>query len=180
VNHLLVRIQPGQSAAAIDMIKQKWEAFFPTQPFDYGFLTDSYDWYYRVLDKIYAVMIFFSVLGILLACMGIFALATFLAEQKTKEIGIRKVLGDSTMGIMMRINFTMIKYVIIAWLIIVPFFFFTGTGSGFTQFFPYWGVHGPWIHIKTFILVFVLTIVSVSYHAVKAATANPVESLRYE
>ncbi|MBN2009422.1 ABC transporter permease [candidate division KSB1 bacterium] len=180
VNHMLIRIEPGQTTQALAAIRHTWESFYPNQPFEYGFLANSYDWYFRILDKVYAVMIFFATLGIALACMGIFALATFLAERKTKEIGIRKVLGDSTMGIMMRINYDMIKYVLIAWLFLFPYLYFTSFGEGPTMFFPYWGVNGSWIHIKTFILVFAISIVSVSYQAIRAATANPIESLRYE
>jgi putative ABC transport system permease protein len=178
LNYILVRIQPERKTEALQYIQNTWQTLFPNHPFEYSFLADSYDFYYRNVSKTQEFLGFFSLLAILLACLGIFALATFTVERKTKEIGIRKVLGDSTIRIIARLNAEILRTVGIAILCVVPLVIYEG--DFMDQFFPYKTDMSIFIYFEAVILVYVFAILSISYQAIRAATANPVEALRYE
>lgn len=178
LNHILIRVRPGKLSSTLDFIQEKWKTIYPNHPFQYDFLEDRYDIYFRTLDNVIEVLTFFAVLAILLACLGIFALAAFIAERRTKEIGIRKVLGDTTPGIVARLNFELLKYVFIAILFIIPYTYLTK--DLLSMFLPYMKSVDYFIYLKATALVFVIALLSISYQSIKSALANPVEALRYE
>ncbi|MGE5859409.1 MAG: ABC transporter permease, partial [Ignavibacteria bacterium] len=123
-------------------------------------------------------VMFFSILAVLLASMGTYALTAFVSERRTKEIGIRKVLGDSTLGIIFRLNTEILKYILFSVLFFIPVIFFVK--DYFRSFFPYLSEIDNFIYIKAILIVFAVALISTSYQSIKSALANPVESLRYE
>jgi putative ABC transport system permease protein len=109
LNYILVRLSPGSTQKLLKYIQMKWEQLYPAYPFTYTFLETEYDLYFRILERIIDNVMFFSILAVLLACLGTYALTAFVSERRTKEIGIRKVLGDSTLGIIFRLNTEILK-----------------------------------------------------------------------
>ena len=178
INHILVRVSPQSINGALEFIKAKWASVFPDHPFQYDFLERKYDLYMKTIGKIIDILSFFAILAVTLACLGIFALAAFISERKTKEIGIRKVLGDTTFGIVFKLNFELLKYVLIASLLIIPYAYFMK--DFLSMFLPYMADINYFIYVEALLLVFILALLSISYQAIKAAIANPIESLRYE
>lgn len=178
LNYLLVRIKPEIMQHSIDYIKGTWIELYPNHPFDYSFLEHSYDYYFRVLEKVLQIFFYFTFLAILIACLGIFALATYTAEHRTKEIGIRKVLGATTFGIILKLNKEIIKLVIIA--IILAWLFMQIPFLDPHMFLPYFSGIKFTIYLKSALLVVLIALVTISYQSIKTAMANPVDSIRYE
>ena len=178
LRYILVRARPGKTAAALESVRETWKRIFPDQPFEYKLLEDEYDRYFRTLEKVRQIITVFSILAVLLACLGIFALAAFIAERRTKEIGIRKVLGDTTPGIVFRLNFQLLKYVLFAVVFLVPLIFLGRNVMG--SFLPYTVKISWFLHVKAALLVFVVAWLSISYQSIRSALANPSDSLRYE
>ncbi|MGE5810031.1 MAG: ABC transporter permease [Ignavibacteria bacterium] len=178
LNYILVRLSPGSTHKLLKYIQMKWEQLYPEYPFTYTFLETEYDLYFRILERIIDNVMFFSILAVLLACMGTYALTAFVSERRTKEIGIRKVLGDSTLGIIFRLNTEIFKYILFAVLFFIPAIFFVK--DYFRSFFPYLSEIDNFIYIKSMLIVFAVALMSTSYQSIKSALANPVESLRYE
>ncbi|MBN2519343.1 MAG: ABC transporter permease [Bacteroidales bacterium] len=178
LNHILIRIKPEQVPVTIDFIREKWKDLYPNYPFQYSFLEDSYDKYFRNIEKVVEVLSFFSVIAIILACLGIFALAMYITEQRRIEIGIRKTFGDTMMGIVLRLNKELLKYVLIATVFVIPYAYLTK--NLLQGFLPYLDKTNYFIYIKGIVLVFIVALFSISYQSVKSALANPVDSLRCE
>lgn len=178
INHILIRVRPGRLSSAIGLIQNKWEMIYPDAPFSYDLLEPHYDLFVVILKKIADDMSFFSGIAILLACLGIFALTAFISEQRTKEIGIRKILGDTTAGILWRLNYRLLKYVLIAMVLFLPLTYFSR--DYFRQYLPYTTSIDYFLYIKGLLLVLGVALCSVFYQSFKSALANPVESLRYE
>lgn len=178
INYILIRVTQGSMQKSLKYIRVIWERLYPEHPFTYTQLETEYDRYFRILEKILSNVTFFSILAILLACLGIYALTAFMTERRTKEIGIRKVLGDSTFGIVFRLNAGMLKYVLFSCLLFIPTTFFLK--ENFESFFPYLAEIDKVIYVKAVIIVFVVAVLSISYQSIKSAIANPIESLRYE
>jgi putative ABC transport system permease protein len=178
LKQIIVRVRQGQISNTLPIIQEQWKTVNPNHPFRYQILEDKYDTYFRTLQEVIDVLTFFSTLAIILACLGIFALATFIAERRTKEIGIRKVLGESTLGVVFLINFELLKYVLIAICLIFPYIYFTR--DLLSHFLPYMGDMNYFIYGTATALVFIISLISISYQSIRAATADPVEALRYE
>jgi putative ABC transport system permease protein len=162
----------------VGQIENKWKAMAPSMPFSYRFMDDSFDDMYRSEQRVGKIAIIFSVLAILIACLGLFGLATFIAEQRTKEIGIRKVLGASVQGIVQLLSKDFVKLVAIAFVIAVPagWFFM----NKWLEDFVYRINMSWWIFAAAGITVLIVALVTVSFQAIKAALTNPVKSLKTE
>ncbi len=162
----------------IDFAEEKWKKLYPGIPFDYFFLDDSFELQYEKEDMLCSLFSVFSFLGIFIAGLGLLGLAAYTAEQRTKEIGIRKVLGSSSIGVITLLTKDFIRLVMIAIIISLPIAYICG--NWWLQNFAYrinldWF---PFMVASTMVLLF--SGIIVIYQAVNAATANPVESLRYE
>jgi putative ABC transport system permease protein len=147
-------------------------------PFEYSFLDRDFDNLYVNEKQTRKLFVIFSILAIFIACLGLFGLASFIADRKTKEIGIRKVLGASVPSIMgqMSLNFT--KWVILSNIIAWPLAWFIM--SRWLQNFPYRIDIGIWIFIGSGFLALIIALFTVSYQAIKSALANPADALRCE
>ncbi|NIM89861.1 MAG: FtsX-like permease family protein [Candidatus Aminicenantes bacterium] len=176
--YLSVRIAPENIPRTLAFIQGEWSRFSPAYPFEYSFLDEDFDRLYRTDQKVGRIIGLFSTLAIFVACLGLFGLASFSAEQRTKEIGIRKVLGASVSGIVLFFSREFTKWVLAANLIAWPVAYFVM--NKWLQHFAYRTKIGFGIFVLSALLTFVIAFVTVSYQSIKAAVANPVDSLRYE
>ena len=164
-----------------DVLKQvenKWKAMAPGMPYSYRFLDDAFNEMYSSEQKIGKIILIFSTLAILIACLGLFGLSTFIAEQRTKEIGIRKVLGSSVSGIVQLLSKDFIRLVAIAFVIAAPLAWWAM--NKWLQDFANRTSISWWIFLLAGMLAFVIAIATVSFQAIKAALMNPVKSLKTE
>ena len=159
-------------------IEDKWKSIAPGFPFSYQFLDESFDNMYRQERRVGQIAISFAVLAILIACLGLFGLATYMAEQRTKEIGVRKVLGASVQNITTMLSKEFVVLVLIAALIAFPLAWW-GMHS-WLQDFAYRVSIGWWVFVLAAAIAFLIALVTVSFQAIRAAVANPVDSLRDE
>jgi len=159
-------------------VKHNWENFVSKQPLEYSFLDEDFENLYEAEQRSGKVFIIFSILAIFIACLGLFGLVSFSVSQRTKEIGIRKVLGSSILKIFLLLSKENIKLVIIASIIACPIAYFFV--KNWLQNFYYRVDINPLIFIFTIVIISIIAIITISYHAITAATKNPAESLRYE
>ena len=176
--YIAVRLGPGNISETMTSLEKKWKELDSTGTFDYAFLEDSLIAQYRAEERLSKIFTYFSILAIFIACLGLFGLASFTAEQKTKEIGIRKVLGAPVSGLIFFLSKEFTKWVIAANLIGWPIAYFLM--QKWLQNFAFRISIGIGIFLLAAILALLIALVTVSYQSLKAALANPIESLRYE
>ena len=150
----------------------------PGEPFDYYFMEDAFNNTYQSERRLGNIFIIFTVLSLLIACLGLFGLAAFNAEKRIKEIGVRKVLGASVSQISMRLTIDFLKLVGIAILISLPLGWFVM--NKWLEDFTY-RINIPWwVFLLAAFLAILISVLTVSYQSIKAAIVNPVKSLRSE
>jgi len=177
-NTISVRIRPGDIWGTIGFIQQKWGEIFPGEQFEYSFLDSRINLLYRSESRMRSIFLIFSILSIFVACLGLFGLAAFTAEERTKEIGVRKVLGASTANILLLLSKEFSKWVLIANLIAWPVAYYMM--NRWLQNFAYQASIGLWPFLFSALLALIIALFTVSYQSVKAALADPVDCLRYE
>jgi putative ABC transport system permease protein len=173
-----VKIKAADMASAITGVKKTWKEFTPDYPIEYKFLDDNFDQMYHSEEKLKSLLWIFTAIAIFVGCLGLFGLAAYTAERRKKEVGIRKVLGASSAGLVMLLSKDFIKLVLISLLIASPVAWYFM--NRWLEDFAYrinisWGVF-----ILAGSLTIIIALVTVSLQAIKAAVANPVESLRNE
>ncbi|MEP0984418.1 ABC transporter permease [Ekhidna sp.] len=178
IKYVAVKIDGNQLQTALQDLEKAWISVLPDRPFDFFFLDDRLNDSYKSEQKLSSITLVFSLLAILVACLGLFGLATFSVEQRTKEIGVRKVLGISTSQIMMLLSKEFMMLIIMAFLIAIPFsyYFLNEWLNGFAfriniQVWPF---------IIAGAITFIISVSTVAYHAMRASYINPVETLKYE
>jgi putative ABC transport system permease protein len=176
--YLLVKISSSGVESTIDYIKETWSRFDPGHPFDYFFLDDNFDKVYQKEKNTLQVFSYFALIAIIISCMGLFGLASFIAEQKTKEIGIRKVLGASIPSIAGLLSKDFLKLVLISNIIAVPVAYWAA--SKWLEDFAYRIDISIWIFLFAGAAAFLIALVTVSWQSIRAAMSNPVDSLKYE
>ncbi len=172
------KIKPDNIAGLIKSIEAKWKTFAPEMPFSYRFMDESFARMYTAEQRIGKIALIFSVLAILIACLGLFGLATFIAEQRTKEIGIRKVLGASVNGLVRLLSKDFLKLVLIAFVLAAPLAWWSM--NTWLQDFAYRITLSWWIFLLAIVVALFIALATVSYQAIKAAITNPVKNLRTE
>lgn len=177
-SYYAVKVKSENISGTIDNIKEKFKKFSPDYPFRYFFLDESVNSMYQSEQKLGDILYFFTFIAIFISCLGLFGLVSNTAEQKTKEIGIRKVLGASVSEILFQLSKEFIRWVLVANLIAWPVSYFVM--NRWLQNFAYRANLGPDTFIFSALLALVIALLTVSYQSIKAATANPVDSLRYE
>jgi putative ABC transport system permease protein len=177
-SELAVRIRPENIPQTIAFLKKTYEQYNPRHPFDFSFLDDSFNRIYQEEQKFGFMFRVFSFLAIFIACLGLYGLASFTVERRTKEIGIRKVLGASVSGIFMFLSRGLSKWVLLANIIAWPVAYYLM--DRWLQNFAYRIGLSVWIFMLSGLAAFLIALLTVSYQSIKAATANPVDSLRYE
>lgn len=178
-NAYSIKITPHDIQNTRNFIAQKFKSFFPGSPVDFKFLSENLDKEtLDIVSQIVETVAFFAILTIFIASIGLFGLVSFMAEQRTKEIGIRKVLGASINQILKLLTVDFFKLLVIANLIGLPVAYFVT--KGFIQDFAYRITFQPWMFLLTIFLALGIAMISVSYVAIRASNKNPVEALRYE
>jgi putative ABC transport system permease protein len=172
------KVNTSAIASLIGEVRNQWTALAPGVPFSYRFLDDSFNEMYQSEEQVGKIAMIFSVLAILISCLGIFGLATYIAEQRTKEIGIRKVLGATIQGIVGLLSADFMKLVAIAFLIAAPFAWWIM--NKWLQDFVYRVRFSWWIFLAAGLAALLIALMTVSIQAVRAAMANPVQSLKSE
>jgi len=177
-NILYARFSGTEMKSVIESMQTNWDKLAPGEPLQYSFLDEDFDALFRAEQRLGQVFTIFTVVAIFIACLGLFGLAAFMAEQRTKEIGVRKVMGASIFGITTLMSKEFAKLVLIAFVLAI---------------FPAYYVMDQWLNdfanrvdidIWVFVIsgvsAFVIAWLTVSYQSLKAARINPVKSLRYE
>lgn len=177
-NYLLVKINAGQVSGALSFIKTKWKAFDPNGGFEYSFLDEDFSRLYRAEERMESIFSVFTLLTLFIACLGLFGLVSFIVEQRTKEIGIRKVMGASVSGLVLLFSKEFALLILAANIIAWPLAFVAM--NRWLHDFAYRVDIGWQIFALAGILALVIALMTVGYQAIRAAVANPVESLRYE
>ena len=172
------RIKPEHAAGTMAYLKQVTEKHAPDYPFEYRFLDDTIDGLYRFVDRMGNVLSCFTLMAVFISCLGLFGLASFTAERRTREIGIRKALGASAPSIASLLSRAFIRLVILANIIAWPVAYYAM--DIWLRNFAYRIHLGVGIFALSGALVLAVGLASVSYQAVKTALANPVDALRYE
>ena len=176
-NNILVRFE-GSSKDVLTATEKLWKENAPGEPFEYTFLDENYDELFRAEQRLGTIFSLFTALAIFIACLGLFALASFMAEQRTKEIGIRKAMGATIFNLTGLLSREFTKLVGISFLLaIFPSYYFMGK---WLNGFAYREEMSVWIFVVAGVLSLLIAWITVSYQALKAAIADPVKSLKYE
>ena len=175
---ILTRIRQDQMEESLHFLETKWKEILPDKSFNYFFLDETYDRQFRRIERSRNIFSYFTFLAIFIACLGLLGMASFTAEKRTKEIGIRRVMGASTSGVVGLLSKELIVLVLTANLVAWPAAFFWT--RGWLQGFPYRIGITLIPFVLSALLVVIISFLTIAYQAVKAATADPVESLRYE
>ncbi|TPE44385.1 ABC transporter permease [Pontibacter mangrovi] len=174
---LLARINARANVAAtLKNMERVWQNHFPEYPMDYHFLDESFQQQYRAEAKMLTIFTYFSILTIIVACLGLFGLSSYTAEQRTKEIGIRKVLGSTVTGIVLLLSRHFAMLVLLAVALAVPITWYSM--HVWLQDFAYRTEISWWLFATAGLVSMLIALLTVSFHAIKAATADPVKALR--
>src|SRR5688572_1712336 len=179
VNVINIRLSPNSGVGtALNKIEDVFKEYNPQAPFEYKFADEQYATKFATEERIGKLAGFFAILAILISCLGLFGLASFIAEQRTKEIGIRKVLGATILGIWQLLSKEFLLLVFISLLIALPISYYFM--KNWLQNYEYRTEISWWILAVVVLSTLLITILTVSFQAIKAAMTNPVKSLRTE
>lgn len=177
-SYLSIRVLPQNIPEAISFVGKTWQNMVPQYPLDYFFLETSFEKMHNTDRKLSEIFSTFSILAIFVACLGLFGLTAFTAEQKTKEIGIRKVLGASALNIYLLLSRDFLKWVTVANIMAWPIAYYIM--HKWLQGFAFRAKIGWEIFLLSAGFALIISILTISFQSIKAARANPVDSLRYE
>ena len=178
IRDISVRIKPGDVGRTLNFIQQKWEGLFPGEQFEYSFLDSRINQLYESEKKMQDLCVIFSALSILVACLGLLGLVSFTAELRTKEIGIRKVLGASTGSVIVLLSKEFIKWILLANIVAWPLAWFMM--NKWLQNFAYKTNIGWIVFVLAGFVTMAIAIFTFIFQTVRTAGAKPVYSLRYE
>ncbi|HET6766234.1 MAG TPA: FtsX-like permease family protein, partial [Chitinophagaceae bacterium] len=176
--NVIVKTEKGKAKQAIASMEKVFRKFNPGFPFKYYFTDDEIAKNYKAEHTVSKLSWYFAFLAIFISCLGLFGLVTFTAEQKTKEIGIRKVLGASVTGIVGMLSKDFLKLVLIASVIAFPVAWWAM--NKWLMDFAYRVDIGWWVFVVAGVVALVIALLTISFQSIKAAIANPVRSLRTE
>jgi putative ABC transport system permease protein len=175
---LYVKLPENSGEAALTFIGEKWGEVFPGKPYEYAFLEDDFMEQFSNDRNRRTVFTGFTILIIIIACLGLFGLASYTTERRTREIGVRKVFGASIEKILRMITWEFLLLILISFALSIPAVWFLM--NDWLQDFVYRYEMGPLIFLWTILLILIPTAITVSYQSFKAATANPADSIYQE
>jgi putative ABC transport system permease protein len=173
-----VKMKAANIGNTMGYIKKVWSKYSPEYPIEYKFLDDNFEQMYKAEDKLRSLLMIFTCIAIFVGCLGLFGLAAYTAERRRKEVGIRKVLGATTQGLVMLLSKDFIKLVVISLLVASPVAYYFM--HRWLQDFAYRISIGWQVFAMAAIVAISIAFITVSFQAIKAAIANPVKSLRTE
>lgn len=173
-----IKIKPGTAAASLKFIHQKFKDLYPMSPYSYVFKDEQNRKNYEAEAKWKQIMLFAAIFTIFISCIGLFGLSVLSAEKRTKEIGIRKVLGASVSNVVTTLSKDFLKLVFIAMMIAIPAAWLIA--GKWIENYPYRVSLSWWMFASAALLVILIALATISFQAIKAAVANPVKSLRTE
>jgi len=176
--YLSVKLKGGAIQSSLDNIKKEWKQLNEQYPFEYFFMDEQLNRFYKTDIRLMQILGIFALLAIVIACMGLFGLSIYTARQRTKEIGIRKVLGASVAGITVLLSKDFLKLVLIASIISFPVAWWAM--NNWLQDFAYRIHIGAGVFVIAAVAAMLIALLTVCVQAIKAAVANPVRSLRTE
>ena len=177
-SNLSVKINGNRAKDALTHIESVWKKVCVGIPYEYQFLDDHFKEVYRADSQISTIVGTLAILAIIISCLGLFGLASYAAEKRVKEVGIRKVLGASLQHIVFKLSKDFLKYVLIAALIALPLSWFAV--NKWLEDYAYRVNISWWIFLGAIVLALLIALITISFQAIKAAIANPVKSLRTE
>jgi putative ABC transport system permease protein len=176
--YLFIRIQPNNVSATLDHIKKVYHQFYADFPYEYSFFNETYERIYRSFEEFANIIKAFALLAIIISSLGIFGLSFFVTEKRTKEIGVRKVLGATISSVTLLLSKEFLRLILLSNIIAWPIAWWLM--SRWLNDYAYHINIGLAVFLITGLLSVLITFIAVGYQSVKAAVANPVESLRYE
>ena len=177
-NFIVARITPLEVSATLKYLENIWTEQYPNREFTYYFVDDNFRQQYPEEDKMQTIYLFFGIMAIFIACLGLYGLASFATEQRTKEIGIRKVLGASAPDIALNLTKDFLKLVILANILAWPLAFYVM--NNWLDNFAYRIGLKWWVFLLSGLIALLIALITISRQALKSALSNPVISLRYE
>lgn len=175
---LSAKISSGNIQQVIKQVESVYKQTFPGRPFEYSFLDQDFDKQYKSEERFMSVFSIFAAIGIVIACLGLYGLATFMTEQRTKEVGIRKILGASVNTILALLTKDFVKLVLISFVVATPIAYYAM--EKWLTTFPYRERINPLVFAFTGIAVLGITLSVIGYRAFHTASTNPVDSLKSE
>ncbi len=175
---LLIKIAPGDIQGSLGYIEKIFNETSPAFPFEYQFLDEWFEFIYTPLKIMNHIFNSFAFLAVFISCLGLFGLASLLLEQRKKEIGIRKVLGASTAGVLFMLSKNFMRIILVANVIAIPVAYFAT--KMFLNLFVYRTTLDAGMVAATVAFTFAVALLTISYQVIKTALANPVDSIRYE
>ncbi len=177
-NNFYIRMKPDRIVTVVEYVKKTFKAFDPGLPIDFHFLDDDYYNLYRTERRMGKIFGYFSLLAILISCLGLVGLSAFMTQRRTKEIGIRKINGAKSLEIFILMSGEYIIWVMISILVACPIAWFTM--NKWLQNFAYRINISWWVFALSGIVALIIAVLTVSWQSFRAASKNPVEALRYE
>lgn len=176
--YITVKVAAGKNKEALTYLNDTWKKFSLETPLTYFYFDQEFDKLYKTEFETRRLMSVFSVLAVVIAMLGLFGLISFMAERRTREIGIRKVMGSSVISIVVLLSKNITMLVSIAFIIASVLIYFAA--NLWLQQFSYKIGINPWLFVLGGLLSLVIAWITISFHAIKAAIRNPADSLRYE
>jgi putative ABC transport system permease protein len=178
LGEIAVRVNMGHVSDVLDFLREKWTKFDPNRPFDYYFLDRNFNQQYQSDESLQKIIGYFTLFAIFIACLGLYGMASFMAEQRFKEIGIRKTLGASVPNIIVLISKDVLKLIIIANIIALPIAYYVF--RRWLESFAYHTQISALTFLVSAVLVFFIGYSTIAYQSIKAALLNPVDAIRAE
>ncbi len=178
LSNLFIKVNTANFHESLSAIKEKWNQFVSDRPFEYYFLDNTFDQLHKADKKFSEIFNVMTSLAIFIACLGLFALTAYTVEKKTKEIGVRKVLGASVRSIVSMLSLDLLKLVLVANLIALPATYFVM--NKWLEEFAYRIEITIWVFVLSAIVTVLISLLTISFQSIKAALANPIKSLKYE
>lgn len=175
---MAIKVNTTHVAEVVEAVKQRWEEAYPDQLFEYTFLEENIRSFYDGQRRITSLLTLFTSIAIFIGCLGLFGLVSFMTNQKTKEIGVRKVLGASVENILITFGWSYVRLILVGFLLAIPLGWFVM--EQFLNEFAYRIPLSPSIFLTALLVTIVIALTTVGYKSFRAAVANPVKSLRYE
>jgi putative ABC transport system permease protein len=177
-NYIVAHVQGKNIKAALTDMSEKWSKLNPNEPFEYSFLNQDFQKNYAAEDRLASIIRYFTIIAIFISCLGLFGLTTFSVEQRIKEIGIRKVLGASTPGIVSLLSKDFLKLVFISFFVASPIAWYFI--NQWLENFAYRAPFTIWILVVAWVIAMLIAFLTISIQSVKVALTNPVKNLRSE